>query len=305
MLIHGYFSSKIGAILDTLKYSPMLTGATKNRNTVLTSMIIMAVLIVGGFFVFAEPDGTEENQVRPAAELDIATIAEVAPVELPESVHVPILVYHHVRPTPAGLSASDRAYTVTPAALESHLRYLSEQGFTGVLLTDIRDTLLLGKPLPEQPVAITFDDGRENQYTNAVPLLEKYGFVATFSPFTNAIGRPGYVTWEQLMEMRDAGHDIGSHAVYHPYMTRLSEDEMRREAGESRAVLQEKLGMEIAVFSHPFGLFDEQTNAVLTETGYTVARGLEHTAEHTSEDLMSLGSYITIESLSYLKSIVD
>ncbi len=264
----------------------------------------MAVLIVGGFFVFAEPYDAVENQVQPAVQLDIATTSEVAPVELPESVHVPILVYHHVRPTPAGLSASDRAYTVTPAALESHLRYLNEQGFSGVLLTDIRDALLLGKPLPEKPVAITFDDGRENQYTNAVPLLEKYGFVVTFSPFTNAIGRPGYMTWEQLAELCDAGHDIGSHAVYHPFMTKLSEDEMRREAGGSRAVLQENLDIEVAVFSHPFGLYDERVNSVLSELGYSVARGLQHTAEHRTEDLMSLGAYIATENFSFFKNIV-
>ncbi|MFH1047399.1 MAG: polysaccharide deacetylase family protein [Patescibacteria group bacterium] len=274
-----------------------------NRYILPAVLLIMSLFIIGSFFLFAKPD--HEIQSAPSsAVLDIATIAEPTEIILPEQVQVPILVYHHIRPTPAGLSAADQPYSITAQAFEAQLSYLRDHGFTGVLLTDIRDALLEGKKLPDKPVAITFDDGRDNQYTAAFPLLEQYGFVATFSPFTNAIGRPNYLTWEQLSEMQTAGHGIGSHAVYHPYMTKLTVDEMRREALDSRLVLKEKLGSEIAVFAHPFGLFDEQVNAVLADVGYSVARGLEHRDLHTAEDLLSLGSYIVTENFKYFTSIV-
>ncbi len=282
----------------------MITNPKQNRNTVLTSVIVMAILIVGGFLFFAEPEGESVQVAESGAVLDVATVSESVPVVLPDEVYVPILVYHHVRPTPAGTSAMNRQYTVTSAEFESHLKYLRDNDFTGVLLTDIRAALLEGTELPDKPVAITFDDGRLNQYDNAIPLLREYGFVATFSPFTNAIGRPGYVTWEQLAEMRDAGHDIGSHGIFHPYMTRLGDAELQHEAGKSREVLREHLDMEIAVFSHPFGLYDERTVAVLEDSGYTVGRGLKHAAVHTRDDLMSLGSYISTASLGYLVSVV-
>jgi hypothetical protein len=68
--------------------------------------------------------------------------------------------------------------------------------------------------------------------------------------------------------------------------------------------LEDRLGQQVTVFAHPFGLYDDRTNAALEAAGYTVARGLRHTSDHTRGDLMSLGSYIATESLSYLRSIV-
>ena len=70
--------------------------------------------------------------------------------------------------------------------------------------------------LPPLPVVITFDDGRENKYEFAYPVLRKLGFTATFFPFTHALGRnPRYFTLEQLQELQAAGMTIGSHTCLH------------------------------------------------------------------------------------------
>jgi hypothetical protein len=206
------------------------------------SVIVSITAVVGILVSFSFSDDLDSAEgIVTSEEITLSSKEKVSesPAVIPESVQVPILVYHHVRPIPAGLSVSERQYSVSPEEFESHLSYLRDNNFKSIRLTDIRDALKRGESLPEKPVVITFDDGRENQYVYAFPLLKEYGFSATFFPFTNAIGRPDYVTWEQLAELRDAGNEIGSHAVFHPYMTRLSDSEMRREAGDSRSVLRE------------------------------------------------------------------
>ena len=71
--------------------------------------------------------------------------------------------------------------------------------------------LSAGREPPDRSVVITFDDGRVNQYHNAVPVLKKLGFTATFFPFTHAMDKnPRYFTWAQLRELQQGGFTIGS-----------------------------------------------------------------------------------------------
>ena len=221
------------------------------------------------------PVGSAENQPAPPSELS-----------------VPILVYHHVREPKPWLSDADHQYEISPEQFAEELAYLKEQGFSSVSLADIAAAFSMGRELPAKPVVITFDDGRDSQYANAFPLLKEYGFTATFFVFTNAVGRPDYLTWEQLGELRDAGMEIGSHTVYHPYLTKASDEELERELSHSRAVLQEKLGVTGDVIAYPFGLYDERIVTAARAAGYVAGRGLDHTILHKADGVMTLGAYI-------------
>lgn len=259
------------------------------------------LLAVGAAVAFALSTGeTPEEPQGPDIELAEPQVRR----EIPEDVVVPVLVYHHVRPEEPNATADERAYTVTPQEFESHLRYLRDSGFTGILLKDVEAALVSGQPLPERPVAITFDDGRDSQYSAAFPLLLEYGFTAGFYPFTNAIGRPGYLTWDQLAEMAAAGMDIGSHTVFHPYLTKSDDDELESEVARSREVLEQNLDVTVTVLTHPFGLSDGRTRDATAEAGYLVGRGLRHDMTHDASELMDLGSYIVTGPLSQLKSIL-
>jgi len=94
---------------------------------------------------------------------------------------VPILIYHSVREYIPRDSASARQYIITPETLESELAFLKEKGFVSIGFDDLEAHIRGGAPLPELSVIISFDDGWETQYTQALPLLRKYGFRATFS----------------------------------------------------------------------------------------------------------------------------
>jgi len=275
--------------------------------SVICGAIVAGLLLSGLVYVSGDWRGVGDRTQEDATDTGSDTLSpqpssstEFIPVE----VKVPILVYHYIREPQFGPSDSDRQYEVTPVRFAEQLAYLKREGFTTVHLADIVAAFSVGKPLPEKPVIITFDDGRDNQYTEAFPLLEKFGFTATFFVFTNAMDRPGYMTWDQLAELRDAGMEIGSHGIYHPYLTKLPDEEMQEELVGSRAKLQEMLGVSGDVIAYPFGLHDARVRTAAVEAGYIAGRGLDHVAVFTADDMMALGSYIAVEDVRWFRKIV-
>ena len=134
------------------------------------------------------------------------------------TLQVPILMYHYISAPPAGADIYRRDLSVTPALFESHLKYLTDAGYHAITLDDLLYALAQGRELPAKPVILTFDDGYEDNYTNAFPLLQKYNMVGHFfiiSDFVNQ-ERPGYMTWPQIEEMAAAGQRFGSHSRDHP-----------------------------------------------------------------------------------------
>jgi peptidoglycan/xylan/chitin deacetylase (PgdA/CDA1 family) len=99
----------------------------------------------------------------------------------------------------------------------AHLITLREQGYTSITLSDLFYAIQLGKPLPEKPIVLIFDDGYRDNYLNAFPIMKEEGFVGTFFVITNLIEEyhENDMTWEQLREMQAAGMEIGSHTKSH------------------------------------------------------------------------------------------
>src|SRR5262249_40054650 len=95
------------------------------------------------------------------------------------SVELPILVYHHVRP------GSTSALFVSPEEFDKQLEYLQYYGFRTISFTDLADYFEKGKPLPQRPIIISFDDGWENQYEYGFPILQKYHDTATIYVVTD------------------------------------------------------------------------------------------------------------------------
>jgi len=111
-------------------------------------------------------------------------------------VHVPILMYHSVADRPP---ASTRGLAVRPGALVEQFGHLRDAGFTPLTFADLVVRLRDGEPaLPARPVVITFDDGYADFHTEALPILEQFGFAATVFVTTgwladagpHAAGRP-------------------------------------------------------------------------------------------------------------------
>jgi peptidoglycan/xylan/chitin deacetylase (PgdA/CDA1 family) len=184
-----------------------------------------------------------------------------------------ILCYHIVE----GPSAP--RMLVTRDAFRQHLRYLEMTGYTVIPLRHVYE-YATGKraSLPRNAVVLTFDDGWRSTYTEAFPELQKRGFPFTVFIYPNIIGQTSNaLSWKQIREMAEAGVDIQSHSLTHPYLTRRhhtsqSEAEyvawLQRELVESKKILEKHIGKTVSFLAYPYGDYDTRLARAVQDAGY-------------------------------------
>ena len=143
---------------------------------------------------------------------------------------VPVLMYHRINNLNDHEARSPlmRDLTVPPPDFEEQVKYLAENGFTFLLASQVEEAVRRGEPLPERSVAITMDDGYEDNFEKAFPILQKYHGCATVFMVTNNFERPERLSWTEARAMRDGGVGWGSHTVSHADLTTLPNDQIGR-----------------------------------------------------------------------------
>lgn len=191
--------------------------------------------------------------------------------DLNKTIKFPVFNYHRLGPMPENADINRRAFTVTPELFEEHLKYFRDNAYQIVLVGELIAYFKTGKPLPPKAVAITFDDGYLEHYQNAFPLLKKYGVKATFFIPTSWVGtstRGDMMSWAQIKEMSDAGMVIGSHAMTHPNLQSLSDEDLKKELEESKRIIKEKTGKLCDLLAYPGGNHDERVIEAVASAGY-------------------------------------
>ncbi len=200
------------------------------------------------------------------------------PVYKESMIYAPILMYHHVAP-----KIGDNPYYVSPDIFEQQMAWLDEHDYNVISLDQFYRGLYGNELLPARPVVLTFDDGDRDQYTNAFPVMKKYGFTGTFYVITNDIGGRGFMTWDMLKEMVKDGMSIESHTVHHINLAGAGEAETRLELAKSKKVLEEKLGITVKHLAYPGGSYSNLTIKILEELGYLSATTVRHSQYHSSD----------------------
>src|SRR5204862_1362473 len=118
--------------------------------------------------------------------------------------YVPILMYHYIRFVDATIDELGYNLSITPDDFAQQLAWLSEQGYTTVSMTTAQHCLRGEIACPPNPIALTFDDGYEDAYNTALPIMQRYSMHGTFYIVNSFVGQPGYMTWEQLAARRGA-----------------------------------------------------------------------------------------------------
>ncbi len=183
-----------------------------------------------------------------------------------ERFYITVLNYHRI-------DNAGNPMTVPPADFEQQLRYLRDQGYTSVTLDEVAAYLAGKGELPARPVVITFDDGYEDNQRVAVPLLRKYGFHGIIFVITDNIGKPGYLTWEQMKAVQERAINIGSHTMTHADLTKLDAAELARELQNSKASLEKGLGTRVDYIAYPYGGVNAQVIAATKDAGYKGGSG--------------------------------
>ncbi len=179
---------------------------------------------------------------------------------------VPIMMYHSVH-----VADDSSGNSVSPENFEWQMRYLHENGYTVISLQKLVDLIRTQAPLDERYVVITFDDGFEDNYTHAFPVLKQYGFPAVVFSSTSTLGQEGWLKWYQIFEMQKEGVTIGSHTVTQAYLPDLEGAALRREIMGSKRALEANLGVPVKYMSYPTGGFSDEIKELVREAGYEAA----------------------------------
>lgn len=196
---------------------------------------------------------------------------------------VPVLMYHHVED-----SDILKADTVSPRNLEKQILYLKNHGYRILTLEELANGLRAGRRFPYRSVALTFDDGNENNFTNAFPVLQKYGVPATFFVSPDCWQKKGFMSLNQMLMMRKGGASFGSHGMTQAYLPSIPVQEQFYEVLESKRVLEGGLGQRIDFFAYPIGGFNEEVKALVHNAGYKAAFTTNRGSDRFDKDLYEI-----------------
>src|SRR5258708_2761985 len=176
---------------------------------------------------------TEYSQIvdqEYAESQTIPLLQNIVPAALKNGEYfVPILMYHHIRINPMPASPLWASLNVDPNLLDSELNYLHTNDFHIITLGDLIKIMNGQEKLPKNPVILTFDDGYEDFYTNAFPLLQKYKMKATEFVITQVETAPAYLSWDQIVALDKSGLvEIAAHTQHHPFLTDLNATLIKR-----------------------------------------------------------------------------
>ena len=261
-----------------------------NRTTLLALLTTTVLLVVGVAVVVST------LRARPAAEpiptLAPASVPTPTPASAPvpiTSTHVPILMYHHLTEVGVDADAEYQQLSVSPGDFQQQVTYLQDNGYRTITFAELVGAFGGQVSLPSKPVIITFDDGWDDIYHVAYPVLRDHGMRATFFIPTNWVENlDGVVSWAQIEEMSRGGMEFGSHSVTHPYLTTYDPDWLRFELEESKAALEEHTGKAVTALAYPFGLYDDTVMTAVHEAGYRAACTIEQDSTVYAGQLLTL-----------------
>ncbi|HEX8226867.1 MAG TPA: polysaccharide deacetylase family protein [Candidatus Saccharimonadales bacterium] len=116
----------------------------------------------------------------------------------------------------------------------------------------------------EPMISVTFDDGFDSIYTQAMPLLQKYGIQSTQYILAGKTDDPYYVSWKQIANMQKGGHEIACHTMTHTDLTSLTDADLNYQVTRCKTELTKRFGV-ISNFASPYGAANTRTLDVISK----------------------------------------
>jgi peptidoglycan/xylan/chitin deacetylase (PgdA/CDA1 family) len=201
------------------------------------------------------------------------------------TLELPILLYHYIRVPPSprrdlvGYNLS-----VSPDQFEAQMDWLAGHGYHTVTFADLRRYWERVEPLPSKPVIITLDDGYQDLYSAAFPILASHGFTAVAYIVTGFVGNPGYITKDEILQMDQYGIEIGAHTVNHVNLARSPQPWMSYQLLQSKSWLEKLVGHPVPDMAYPSGKYNYQVITAVERAGYYSAVTEEFSYLHSEAD---------------------
>jgi len=189
-----------------------------------------------------------------------------------DATQLPVILTYH------SISEGRSPLQIAPRLFAEQMQWLHDNVRVGSLAETV-GALIVGRPLPERTVVLTFDDGFLDFYSSASPVLRRLNLPATIFVLTGLCGktndwggqdaawlnRQSLLDWQQIAELARQGFHFGAHSVSHPMLPDIPIEEATREIADSKADLQQHTGQTIEFFAYPFGRWSSAVRAVVQE----------------------------------------
>jgi peptidoglycan/xylan/chitin deacetylase (PgdA/CDA1 family) len=203
-------------------------------------------------------------------ETPVDTVMADAPTIL-ERTQVPILCYHDIKEWRPNEKTSMKVYLVPVQRFKDQIKLLADSGYHSITPDQYYNYLAHGTPLPEKPVMFTFDDTDAEQYSIGAAELNKYGFKGVFFIMTISIGRPNYMSKEEIKALADSGHIIAAHTWDHHNVRQYKDEDWEKQLAQPKQKLEEITGKPVEYFAYPFGAWNKEAIPHIKKAGYKAA----------------------------------
>lgn len=196
---------------------------------------------------------------------------------------VPILNYHSVSPV---------LHSDTPAVSQEvfarQMEFIHRKGYQVISLDEYIQKRREGKKM-QNTLVITFDDGYEDNYTHAFPVLKKYHFPATIFIIVKHLNKPRFLKLDQIREMEKENISFGSHTINHTYLPPLTDErELRSEIFDSKLLLEKATGSRVDYFCYPIGGYNQRIKELVMLAGYKAAMTTNRGPDRLNQDPYAL-----------------
>lgn len=281
----------------------MVRGYAMMKSVVCRSLLLAlfpTLLVLNGCKPSAKPAPSDSAPAAPTPTPQATPVPLPTPTPTPSNSVVSVLGYHRFENPPSdGLAISTKEF-------ESQMQRLKDAGITVISMDDFLAWRRGAKAIPARAAVITIDDGYVSGYSEAWPVLKKFGYPFTMFVYTNYISAGGKsIKWEQLAEMVAAGVDIGSHTVSHASLTKRGsktegefETWLWNELRGSKELLEQRLNTKVRTLAFPYGISNEQVKQAGMKAGYEALFTVNGIKTHVSSPAPdSVGRYIVDSTL--------
>jgi peptidoglycan/xylan/chitin deacetylase (PgdA/CDA1 family) len=206
--------------------------------------------------------------------------------------YLTVLMYHSIPEAAPGAGLGYYDIRVPLRDFAEQMDYLDANGYAVIGLEEYIGMAAGNGSLPRDAVAVTFDDGYRDNYTNAFPVLRQHGFTATVflatdymdlkhatafvSEETGISEGPEMLRWEEIGEMSENGITFGSHTMSHKRLDSLTDKDFEYEISRSKGIIEERTGRNVSCFCFPYAFpggmtskrFRERSGQALRDSGY-------------------------------------
>jgi len=221
---------------------------------------------------------------------------------------IPIVLYHRV--LKEDFKESVVGIYITEKKFEEHLLYIKERKYTTLTFFDISKAINGEKSLPEKSIILTFDDGYDDNYSVAFPLLKKHGSTAVVFLVTacknNAWDKKQkepiavLMSEKEIKEMYNYGIEFGAHTLNHVNLTKEPIEKSKQEIVNSKQDLI-NMGIEVKSFAYPYGECNEPVKKLVKEAGYEFGVATDSGPLSILEDFYQIRRQIVFSHTSFLQ----